>query len=90
MSAQEPPKIEFPCPDYPVKVIGEASEAMKTFVLDATEQFAPGFNRNKVSVRESGKGRFQSVTVYITATGESQLKAFHQHLMANATIKMVL
>ncbi len=90
MSEQEPPKIEFPCEDYLIKVMGEAHIDMHEFVLTTTEQFAPGFDRNKVSVRASSKGKFQSITLYITATGIEQLQAYHQALIANPKVKMVI
>lgn len=90
MSTQEPPKIEFPCENYPIKILGEASKEMESFVLWTTERFAPGFDKSKVTVKASNKGRFQSVTVFITATGIDQLKAYHKTLMAHPSIKMVM
>ena len=90
MSDLQPPKIEFPCEDYPVKIMGDASDEVKTFVFETTELHAPGFDRSKVSIKSSSKGRFQSITVFITATGEEQLSAYHQNLVAHSAIKMVL
>ncbi|ODS24685.1 hypothetical protein AB835_02080 [Candidatus Endobugula sertula] len=90
MSPQEPPKIEFPCEDYPVKVMGDASEQLMEFVLVTTEQFSPGFDRSKVTVKRSSKGRFHSITVRITATGIDQLEQYHQVLRANSAVKIVL
>ena len=87
---KEPPKIEFPCEDYLIKVLGVAHEEMFEFVLETTEQFSPGFNRDKTTLKASGKGRFQSVTVYITATDLEQLQAYHRTLMAHPYIKMVI
>jgi uncharacterized protein len=90
MATQEPPRIEFPCEDYPVKIMGDAHEEMHAFVMSTTASFAPDFDQTKVSVRASSKGRFQSITVYITATGIDQLDAYHQALIAHPAIKMVL
>ncbi|WP_041523987.1 YbeD family protein [Gilvimarinus agarilyticus] len=90
MSAQEPPKIEFPCPDYPIKVLGEAGDALYALVMDVMDEHAPGFNRSRVKVKDSGKGRFQSVTVYVTATGIEQLDTIHKALRANPIVKIVL
>ena len=90
MTEENPPKILFPCRDYPVKIIGDASDAMLEFVLQTTAVHAPDFDRQKVSIQSSKKGRFQSVTVYITATGEMQLLEYHQALTAHALVKMVL
>lgn len=90
MNETKTPKIEFPCKDYPIKVMGEANQAMIDFVLDTTEQFAPEFNREKMRIKESSKGKFHSITLLITATGLDQLSAYHQQLIANPAIKMVL
>ncbi len=87
---QEPPKIEFPCEDYPVKIMGEASDEFVAFVLETTEVFSPNFDRDKVAIKASSKGRFQSVTVYMTATGADQLEQYHQALRANPATKIVL
>jgi len=90
MTEQEPPRIEFPCEDYPVKVLGDASGSLLQFVLETTEQFAPGFDRNKVTVKDSSKGRFSSVTVFITATGIQQLEQYHSALRSHSAVKIVL
>ena len=90
MTAQDPPKITFPCESYPIKIIGDVSTAMEIFVLETVENHAPGFDRERISFRASGKGRFQSITVYITATGIDQLQAIHQDLVASPMIRMVL
>ncbi|WP_370981115.1 YbeD family protein [Agaribacterium sp. ZY112] len=90
MSQQEPPKIEFPCANYPVKIMGEHSEEYHETVLDIVEKHAPGFDRKRVSIKVSSKGSFRSITVLITATGEEQLHALHMDLKAVAATKMVL
>jgi putative lipoic acid-binding regulatory protein len=90
MTQQEPPKIEFPCDDYPVKIMGEASQTFFDFVIDITEQFAPQFDRQKITTKASSKGRFTSITVFITATGVDQLEQYHQALRKNPATKIVL
>jgi len=90
MSEQEPPKIEFPCENYPVKIMGDATEEMLEFALSTTEQYAPEFDRTTATLKASNKGRFQSVTVFITATGIEQLQGLHQTLVASKAIKMVI
>lgn len=86
----DPPKIEFPCEDYPIKIVGEAGQVMQRFVIEKTQQYAPGFDQSKITVKTSREGRFQSITVLITATGEEQLKAYHQALVDHPAIKLVL
>lgn len=90
MSQQDPPKIEFPCADYPIKVMGEHSDVYQGAVLAIVEKHAPGFDRTRVRYRPSSKGSFRSITVLITATGVPQLKALHKELVAMPETKMVL
>lgn len=90
MNEQQPPKIEFPCEDYLIKILGEAHDDMVDFVLETTEAFAPGFDRTNIKIKQSAKGRFHSVTLFITATGEAQLKSYHQALIAHPKVKMVI
>lgn len=87
---KEPPKIEFPCENYPVKIMGEASEEYIEFVLETTETFAPEFDRSNIRLKHSSKGRFTSVTVFITATGIEQLEEYHQALRVHEATKIVL
>jgi len=87
---KSPPKIEFPCPDYPIKVLGEASERYREIVLSVMEIHAPGFDIEKITMRDSRNGTFQSVTVFITATGIDQLQAIFDDLKKLPETRMVL
>ncbi|MEO0436275.1 MAG: DUF493 domain-containing protein [Pseudomonadota bacterium] len=86
---QEPPKIEFPC-DYPVKVLGRRGEDFESGVLAVFDRHAPGYDRDAMTVRDSRKGTFASITIVITATGPEQLKALHEDLLATGLVQMVL
>lgn len=90
MSEPEAPKIEFPCEDYPIKIMGQSGPEYHEFVVSVVERHAPGFDQTRITIRESAKGTFQSITVFITATGVSQLQALHQELTASDMTKMVL
>lgn len=90
MSQQQPPKIEFPCENYPIKVLGEASPELHTYVVEIMERHAPGFDQARITIKESSKGRYNSLTVWITATGVEQLSAIHEDLRLNRSIKMVM
>lgn len=90
MSEQQPPKIEFPCENYPIKVLGDAGQELHTLVIEVMERHAPGFDETRITINESSKGRFQSVTVWITATGEHQLRAIHEDLRISKRVKMVM
>lgn len=90
MSDQQPPKIEFPCENYPIKVLGEAGHELHTLVIEVMERHAPGFDQTRITINESSKGRFQSLTVWITATGEPQLRSIHEDLRISKRVKMVM
>lgn len=90
MSNQEPPKIEFPCPDYPIKVIGKNAEDFRDFVIEVVQVHAPDLDVSRVTVQDSGKGTFQSVRMFITATGEEQLKSLHEELIASDRVHIVI
>ncbi len=89
MSEQKPPKIEFPC-DYMIKVIGDAAPDFTEFVTVMVERHAPGIKDGDITVNDSSKGRFSSVSLRIFATGEPQLKALFEELKASGRVHMVL
>ena len=90
MSEQQPPKIEFPCPDYPIKVIGHNENDFRGFVIETVQIHAPDLDITQVTVQDSRNGRYQSVRFTITATGVDQLKALHTDLMASGRVHMVI
>ncbi|TNE92273.1 HP0495 family protein [Porticoccus sp.] len=89
MSTPEAPKIEFPC-DYPIKVVGSAGGELHNLVIETMERHSPGFDQATITVRDSRKGNFQSITVTITATGETQLQAIFADLKDHPLVQMVL
>ena len=83
------PLIEFPC-DYPIKVLGSADPELHRHVLQVMDTYAPGFDRSKIAIRDSSKGKWQSITVVITATGKPQLEEIFAELKTSSRVKMVL
>lgn len=88
-----PPKIEFPC-QYSVKVIGDAAPDFKEFVMRVVARHDPDFDGDRVAktvrVKTSRNGRYFSVQVTMTATGEPQLKALFEELRGSGRVHMVL
>ena len=82
-------RIEFPC-DYPVRVIGTKDPDFRRAVLDIVRVHAPDLKEASVSVRDSRDGNYCSVRFTIVATGEDQLRALHQDLIADPRVRMVL
>jgi hypothetical protein len=85
---QEPPKIEFPC-SYLIKVIGDSEQDFPALVCAIMKKHDKDFD-GKHSIRNSGKGRFVSVNVTITALGADHLENIHQDLKATGRVKMVI
>lgn len=90
MADLEPPKIEFPCPGYPIKVMGDSSSEFRGFVEWVMQKHDPEFDAGSVQVRSSRNGRFESINVVILATGLDQLNAIFTDLKANPAVRMVL
>ena len=90
MSEQKPPKIEFPCANYPVKIMGDAGHELHQLVIEVLSVHVEEFHPSHISVRDSSKGRSQSLSVMITAAGTDQLQAIFEDLKKNPIVKMVL
>ena len=84
------PKIEFPCADYPIKIVGDAGEGFRELVIEIIQRHAPDFDPATTQERASSQGRFVSVQVRITATDTEQLQAIHVDLRATGRVHMVL
>lgn len=90
MSQPEPPKIEFPCEDYPIKILGTGVDNYDQLVIDIIRVHAPDCDFTRMQVRDSRNGRFRSITVYIRATGPDQLKRIHNDLSSQSFVHMVM
>jgi hypothetical protein len=84
------PKIEFPCPNYPIKVLGQAADDYESFVVDLMRVHAPDFDEKKIKINHSSNGRFTSITFFITATSKQQLEQLHADFIQHDRIKMVM
>lgn len=83
------PLIEFPCKDYPIKVLGDAFVGFRDEVLVVMNKHAE-LCGEPAPLNASRNGRFSSITVNIVATGEPQLRALNDELKALSFVKMVL
>jgi putative lipoic acid-binding regulatory protein len=89
LKEEQKPQIEFPC-KYPIKVLGDAGAQLMEHVLQVLNTHAPGITDSDVSSKQSSQGKWQSITVVITATGKPQLEAIFADLKTSARVKMVL
>ncbi len=84
-----PPKIEFPCENYRISVMGVQDDSFHHFVLETIRTHDTSHD-GSYTLRDSSKGRFVAVVVHITATGEEQLQALHTDLRKDSRVRMVL
>ncbi|MFT3929632.1 MAG: DUF493 family protein [Spongiibacteraceae bacterium] len=89
MTEPKPPKIEFPCA-YPLKIIGHATEGFQEFVISVLERHTDRIYEETIDVRASSGGKFVSVRVTITATGEEQLSNIFTEFKASGRVQAVL
>ena len=89
MSDDKKPEIEFPC-KYPIKVLGEAHPDLNQHVIDVMNRHASTITDSDLSAKNSSKGKWQSITVTIIATGKPQLDAIFADLKTSSRVKMVL
>lgn len=85
-----PPRIEFPCANYPIKVIGDAGEGFAEMVIEVMHRHVVDFDASTLTRRDSSNGRFHAFQVLITATGILQLEAINSDLLATGRVHMVL
>jgi putative lipoic acid-binding regulatory protein len=89
VSDDKKPEIEFPC-KYPIKVLGDAHPELNQHVIDVMNRHAPTITETDLNAKNSSKGKWQSITVAIIATGKPQLDAIFADLKTSPRVKMVL
>ncbi|PBP50154.1 hypothetical protein CCL11_04350 [Pseudomonas syringae] len=82
-------KIEFPCNDYPIKVIGDTSVGFTAAVMEVLEKHAT-VDLKTLAERQSSNGKYTTVRLHIVATGEDQLRDINSALRATGFVHMVL
>ncbi len=90
MSNQEAPKIQFPCENYPIKVVGNNENDFKGYVLETVQVHCPDLDIEQVTLQESRTGKFLSVRLFITARGEEHLDRLHKDLKSSGRVHTVL
>jgi putative lipoic acid-binding regulatory protein len=89
VSEDKKPEIEFPC-KYPIKVLGEAHPDLNQHVIDVMNKHAPTITESDLTAKNSSRGKWQSITVTIVATGKPQLDDIFTDLKTSSRVKMVL
>lgn len=89
MSDEEETLFEFPC-EFPIKVVGRASEEFDSLVVSIVRQHVPDLGEGAVSTRPSSGGKYLAVTITFTATSREQLDALYEDLTGTDEVLWVL
>lgn len=87
---QQAPKIEFPCADYPIKIIGDYCDSFVDVVIEVVQRHAPDLDPKAFTRRDSSNGRFLSIQVCINAQCIEQLEDINRDLRETGIVRMVL
>lgn len=82
-------KIEFPCADYPIKVVGDSGSNYKDTVIEILGNHAK-IDLSTLAERQSRNGKYTTVQLHIEATSEDQLRDINSALRATGIVHMVL
>lgn len=75
---------------FPIKVMGAKVPGLVEAVTLIARSFDPGFDPSTIELRESSGGRYQGVTITITATSREQLDELYRTLSTHPMVKVVL
>ncbi len=89
MSDEAADLFAFPC-EFPIKIMGLASDALAQAVLEVVLRQAPDFDAATMVMRSSSAGKYLSLTCTIQATSRAQLDALYQELSSHPLVKFVL
>ena len=89
MADQKETLLEFPC-DFPIKIMGLASNDLAQAVLTVVVKHDPGFDGATMEMRASSGGKYVSLTCTVKATSKPQLDALYMELTSHPLVKVVL
>ncbi|MBF7683368.1 DUF493 domain-containing protein [Acinetobacter sp. B5B] len=76
--------------DYPIKLIGEAGEPLKSAVVDILIKHFPEFDEKTLSIQPSRTGKYHSITAQLRFDELEQVHALYADLAACPLIKTAL
>ena len=71
--------FKFPC-DYPIKVFGLNQHNLIDTVSNIVERYVGKLHSNQITLKNSSKGKYVSVTIRIIATSRKQLDSINEDL----------
>lgn len=80
---------EFPH-DFPLSVMGRASDPMRDIVADIVQRHVPGFDAGSLTLHASSKGTWVSVRGLVRINTKEQINGIYAELAADSRIRMAL
>ncbi len=81
--------LRFPC-DFPIKIIGQRTEAFEHSVVATVRRHAPDLGEGAVRETVSRNGNFLSLTVTVRARSREQLDRLYEELTGSDLVIVVL
>lgn len=90
MTDADETRIQFPCPDYPIKVVAKASDDLRARIDAVFVGHFGTFAPDRVVERPSAQRNFVAFTYHMAVDDTAQLQRLHAALMAETGVVMVL
>ena len=81
--------FKFPC-EYPIKVVGLNQPDLEKSVCSIIENYVGKLHENQISIKNSSKGKYVSITVRIIATSRKQLDSINTDLQKSPLVSYLL
>ena len=81
--------FEFPC-EFPLKVMGPNIPEFEVIVIQIVHRHVDKLGKNALTKRDSGNGKFVSITVTFEAQSKQQLDDLYRELHAHEHVLMLL
>lgn len=81
--------LQFPT-DYPIKVVGRASDALRPEVDAIVARHVPDFDPSRTSERRSANGNFLSLSYTIRAVSAEQVTALAKELSSCSSVLILI
>ena len=89
MSESNDDIFKFPC-EYPIKVFGLNQPDLEKSVCSIIEDYVGKLHENQISIKNSSKGKYVSITVRIIATSRKQLDSINADLQKSPLVSYLL
>ncbi len=81
--------FKFPC-DYPIKIFGLNQPDLKKTVCTIVETHVGKLHDNQITIKNSSKSKYLSITIRIIATSRKQLDTINHELQSSPMVSYLL